>query len=677
MNKLKYKFSDLRWYIDTTFSYKSRNQIIWLVILFISVFLFFLVLSFVFTDKQFEEGNSPAMSRTIRIVTLLINPGAISEVNQSLRIFAIIVAIVGILVLSGILITVLSNMLTRHIERFKNGDIRYKLKEHTIILGYNDLTRAFINRNKLDLKKILLVSEDSPKLIHEQIINNINKVILYKLQLLESVDYLNIENAKRIYIFGDNASNDDTLKFKLLEKICSKKINRESKIHCYIYLYNLDHSLISKKNFPNEWQNSFTIHLINIPIFWAEEMFLKRYLSLANGHMHILNQYWDVKRNQKRNQIQNQIHVDKNHIEQVINNSTSLLKGLESIYLFNLQRNHKVKRYVIIGLNTWSKAFIEVIMRMSHYIYNNNNEIGLGKTIITVVDTNMQSKMEEFVCMHHIFFDYQKYQYFDSMPDNFNYTYYQNTDSALNTFFEFVNGSPYSMIVKKLFTSFDDNSVIIVCNQDDNDNMQTACYFNSISTNNIYFIKQENSLWNNLIDKDYFKEKSFNFFGNKKSDFFNKFDDEPDIYATYNGIFKTNIGFTTNKNIISMLKEKTIVTGDYYYTKLFYDIVLTPLIINFKIQDKPSKELKSFIDNNRELLKEMEYIRCEITRMYCTHNLYATENKTIAYSQLNDDEKKKFDYIIELLKETCRLIDIKPWGDESRFARSFKESFLK
>lgn len=210
--------SKAKWYFDSTFSEKSTSQLLWLVVIILVVYLIIWGLSYPFSEKLFEE-STPSMTRPIRIISLLINPGAVSEVNPTMRIFAILVAVIGIIVLSGFLITVLSNMLERHVEHYRNGDIHYRLKNHIIIIGFNEHTISLIKRllSEIGIKdRILLVSgvpsSNVRERIEAQFSRNVWKQIIYYSEdttSYESISLLDSDKAKSIYIIGDNEGNDN------------------------------------------------------------------------------------------------------------------------------------------------------------------------------------------------------------------------------------------------------------------------------------------------------------------------------------------------------------------------------------------------------------------------------------------------------------------------------------
>lgn len=68
------------------------------------------------------------MGRLLQLICLFIDPGSVANVPAELRWFSLIVAIMGLLLFTGLLISVVSNMLERHVERYRKGDISYPLE---------------------------------------------------------------------------------------------------------------------------------------------------------------------------------------------------------------------------------------------------------------------------------------------------------------------------------------------------------------------------------------------------------------------------------------------------------------------------------------------------------------------------------------------------------------------
>ena len=105
---------------DRSFSERGTRQLIWLAVVVIAVFALLYVVSFCFPFEEIEEDGQ-VMGRFLRMVTLFIDPGAIEKLKESTHIFGIVVAVCGMMVMTGMFISVLTNMLDVRVDRFRNG----------------------------------------------------------------------------------------------------------------------------------------------------------------------------------------------------------------------------------------------------------------------------------------------------------------------------------------------------------------------------------------------------------------------------------------------------------------------------------------------------------------------------------------------------------------------------
>ena len=115
--------------------------------------------------------TSPAEQETQKLnfwdlVELFIDPGGFANQKEVNRPYALLVVLAGMLLLTGILISVFSNMLERRVERFRKGDSHYAFSNHIIILGIDDMVPYLIQqlRRNAEYKKcdiVVLTVEDT------------------------------------------------------------------------------------------------------------------------------------------------------------------------------------------------------------------------------------------------------------------------------------------------------------------------------------------------------------------------------------------------------------------------------------------------------------------------------------------------------------------------------------
>lgn len=235
---------------DRSFSGKSRMQLCWLmsVILFVIVCIFLLkwVLLDIFNICCLydigEIGNW-------RIVELFLDPGAFvdpsdGEISHTQRIATLIIALVGAVLFTGMLVSVISNMLERRVEKFRNGNIYYKLNAHFVILGYDQMTQSLIKQicglhPKGDI--VLQTTRSIPDIrqsLHMQLTEQEERRLIFVNAQRDSEEELRniyIHLAKEVFILGETQEADhDAVNLnciKRIVKIC-RDTAREEELVC-------------------------------------------------------------------------------------------------------------------------------------------------------------------------------------------------------------------------------------------------------------------------------------------------------------------------------------------------------------------------------------------------------------------------------------------------------------
>ena len=117
---------------DRSFSKGLISQLAWLAGIMCVVYIVLTGISYV---GEMYAGNESGNNRLLDILLVLIDPGSGSEAMSST--LTIVCAILGLIIFSGMLISVISNVLERRVERYTKGETNYKISNHVIILGFN------------------------------------------------------------------------------------------------------------------------------------------------------------------------------------------------------------------------------------------------------------------------------------------------------------------------------------------------------------------------------------------------------------------------------------------------------------------------------------------------------------------------------------------------------------
>lgn len=144
--------------------------------------------------------------------------------------FSILGSLLGVVVFGGMLISVLSNMLERRIENYRRGKNTYVVKDHYVILGYDEIVPSIIkqictNENAYVLLQSSLPSEDISEKIHSSIAQDCEKHVIIKnghRTSISDLEELKLNQACSIYIVGDRTKpSHDAMNIDCMEKVYS------------------------------------------------------------------------------------------------------------------------------------------------------------------------------------------------------------------------------------------------------------------------------------------------------------------------------------------------------------------------------------------------------------------------------------------------------------------------
>lgn len=219
---------------DRSFTHKWYKKILWLLLVVAITLVFFYGASlYLFPNPEdFESDNGgDSQGRLMLLFRLLYDPSTVDRLTSGARIFGVIVVIVGMIIFMGMLISVASNILNSHIDKYERGNFDYKFDFHYIILGFNHSVPALIKKIRSDEKRkdnAILIFSDMPSNEIRQILHNelpeddLDMVIIKNGQRTnrEALESLNLHKAVEIWVMGEvNEFGHDPLNIKCTEMI--------------------------------------------------------------------------------------------------------------------------------------------------------------------------------------------------------------------------------------------------------------------------------------------------------------------------------------------------------------------------------------------------------------------------------------------------------------------------
>ena len=283
---------------DRSFSERGTRQLYWLSGAVVTVFAILFLISLFLPFEEVQE-DEPVMGRFLRMITLFIDPGAIDKLKDSTRVFGIVVAICGLLMMTGMFISVLTNMLDVRVDRFRNGDITYNLSNHVIIIGMDDLVPSLIEQicrsEKYHKSCILVQSTEETDEVKSRIHNvldkeNESRVIIYrgKRTSKEDLRKLNVNKAKSVFITGERGElNRDSMNLESLRIIAELCVNGlDANIRtlpiAVQFEYQTTFSAFQVTDIAEQWRKYIDFYPFNFYELWAKKVFVSHYYMHDN-----------------------------------------------------------------------------------------------------------------------------------------------------------------------------------------------------------------------------------------------------------------------------------------------------------------------------------------------------------------------------------------------------------
>lgn len=400
------------------------------------------------------------------------------------RQWSALVAILGIFLLNGLLVTSLIGSIDNRKNKWLNGRVRYqflKWKRHYIIIGANDLVvnivkRIFENNNST---YIVIITSSNVENIRNTIYSHLTereqrRVIIYSGERTSEneIKELHIETAEEVYILGEDSSSDSIETYHdTMNMECLRLINKEAEsVEHFQKSDKGDNRLVCRMMF--EYQTSFNLfqttdindNKINFRPFnyyemWAQKVFVCQDLKEP---------------------------ADKSHYVP--------LEGYEGIK----SQDNKFVHFVIVGM---SRMGIAMAIEAAHLAHYPNFETLRKRTRITFIDSNMKQERHQFMerfkdmfllarrrdvmnfCENSTLYDNAIYPWVSPLTDPNSTSPYRGKylgEDFIDVEWEFINGSIEHPAIQRYLVdaSADDEAklTIAICLPDNNSALAAASY---------------------------------------------------------------------------------------------------------------------------------------------------------------------------------------------------------
>lgn len=196
------------------------------------------------SDKTFSPSDN-----LYAVLSQFLDPGNLPSATGKGRRWAIFLALAGIILLSGLLVSTLVSFLAKKSDKWKKGLIRYKSiwslgYNYVVIIGVNELTAAIIKHSlQSGIRYVLIQTRQDVEKMRERLDLRLDKseekrVVFYygERTSIEDIEELRPARCKEVYILGEdlsfeNEKDHDSYNVKCVELIAQRLKQHSERIH--------------------------------------------------------------------------------------------------------------------------------------------------------------------------------------------------------------------------------------------------------------------------------------------------------------------------------------------------------------------------------------------------------------------------------------------------------------
>ena len=406
-----------------------RQILILIVVLFVIFLASFILLSISGNDWQ-AYCRDNHISKWVFPLYLLIDGNAFhdfcssDEVSGLAVFFACLIYIIGVVIFTGMIISVMTNMIERRVENHREGRIYYMESGHYVIMGYDDMVPSFIKyifgKDKdayvllLISAKVLDVTEKLRKSFNEEQMKHI--IINYGHRTTsESYKDIHLESAEEIFIVGFHTNPvHDAINVECVDCICKylesqKRPRLPRKITCVFKDIDTYAAFKTTEIFGKVGELGIEFIPYNFFTGWAKQVFVKRF------------------------------HYDMDNAGVKLGYPAVFGEGIGP-------DDKKYVHLVFVGTTNFAVAFAMEAAHILHFPnFNRDNSL---KTKITFIDINADKEKDEFITRNRHFFEVEDYSYLNLSDKEPKDDKKKDRIGFLDVEFEFIKGDIFSQMVQ-------------------------------------------------------------------------------------------------------------------------------------------------------------------------------------------------------------------------------------
>lgn len=376
----------------------QRQILILLAVLFVIFIMSFFLLSISGSDWQ-EYCVKEHISKWVFPLYLLIDGNAFhdfcnEEKVSGLTVFiACLIYIMGIVIFTGMIISVMTNMIERRVENHREGHIHYLKSGHYVIMGYDEMVPSFISyifgTKKEQNPYVLILTSVSAEKVKEKLSKTFSQKELERVIVNyghrtnpETYQEICLESAEEVFIVGYHSQEaHDAINVECVDSICKylgKPDIKQKPTRITCVFRDIDTYAAFKTTEIFSEVNRLGIEFVpyNFYTNWAKQVFVKRCHKLS----------YNPKDNDK------------------IDYPSVFGDGIKP-------DDPKYVHLVFVGTTNFAVAFA---MEAAHVLHFPNFIKNMSlRTRITFIDLNADKEKDEFITRNRHFFEVQSYRYQD------------------------------------------------------------------------------------------------------------------------------------------------------------------------------------------------------------------------------------------------------------------------
>lgn len=261
----------LRRRLNKMLTYGKGSQLLFLLIVVIILFVLFLLISAILGWNYGWQD----------IIAMFLDPGGFGGAGEHDG-FRLVATLTGIFLFSTLFISVFNNIFDNISESAKTGSVRYRTKNHILILGVNHQLLPMLHAlNEENGKQdIVIMTKNSVEDLNAEIASRfagsrfMNRIILYH-GAWDTMDELKTampQYAETIYILGDDGTDSDSTNIRccnLLKTICA---TANKKIYCFMMMENGSSFDLFMKGTQSISTDNLKIDIVNTREYAAEQV---------------------------------------------------------------------------------------------------------------------------------------------------------------------------------------------------------------------------------------------------------------------------------------------------------------------------------------------------------------------------------------------------------------------